>query len=297
VARPSVSRLSVCCLDVHSRKLTAAPPKRPTRPVCCAPCGCWLARAAAGSSGCRSSPRRAVPCTSTSRRCLRQCSRTSRPSTPTTHRPAPALALLPAVLRAHRAHEICLCCHRREAIRGRHRRPAVLRLPLPRDGHRPLCHALLALHRRHGAELAAAYDFQSYALAVALACWALGFWVRASREGKRPWLLYAPFVACCCLVLLTHLLPYLLILAVCAIDLAGSAMSARGADSAVWAQWRREALAFAAACVPLLFLWSFTRTNRTTRRLHRPRTQSVSATSSVCMGSASSAARVGGAAL
>jgi hypothetical protein len=105
--------------------------------------------------------------------------------------------------------------------------------------------------------------FQSYALAVALACWALGFWVRASREGKRPWPLYAAFVACSCLVLLTHPLPYLLILAVCGIDLAAAAITARSVDSAVGVRWRRQAIAFAAACVPLLFLWSFTRTHRT----------------------------------
>ncbi|MDQ1694346.1 MAG: hypothetical protein QOH85_1881, partial [Acidobacteriaceae bacterium] len=105
--------------------------------------------------------------------------------------------------------------------------------------------------------------FQSYALAVALACWALGFWVRANRAEKRPWPLYAAFVACSCLVLLTHPLPYLLIIAVCGIDLAAAAITARGADSGVWVQWRRQAIACAAACVPLLFLWSFSRTHRT----------------------------------
>jgi hypothetical protein len=54
-----------------------------------------------------------------------------------------------------------------------------------------------------------------------------------------------------------------LIIAVCGIDLAAAAITARGADSGVWVQWRRQAIACAAACVPLLFLWSFTRTHRT----------------------------------
>jgi hypothetical protein len=107
--------------------------------------------------------------------------------------------------------------------------------------------------------------FQSYALAVALSCWALGLWLRLRRATPHPWAYAAGFLACTCLVLLTHPLPYLIVLAVCSLDL----LIMRGTPHVSASGWKHQVIAFVIACLPLLFLWSFARTHRTTVAVSR----------------------------
>jgi hypothetical protein len=102
--------------------------------------------------------------------------------------------------------------------------------------------------------------FQNYVLSLALACFALGVWIR--NTGRDSLATRALFVGICALVAITHPLPLLLVLGFTVSDLAMRAVSS------LQPRWWKDLSSFVFAASLLLYFRAFTDTHRSAQDLH-----------------------------